>query len=56
MSLFSSNRTNSEASVTAAEIDAYEAAQRAERDVAFGAGDEDIADRWMGQANHARQG
>jgi hypothetical protein len=40
-------------SVTDAELDAYEAALRAERAVAFGTGDEDDVDRCMGQANNA---
>lgn len=40
-------------SVTDAELDAYEAALRAERAVAFGTGDEDWADRWMNQASQA---
>jgi hypothetical protein len=39
--------------LTAEELDAYEAALRAERAVAFGTGDEDDADLWMDQANHA---
>ncbi|MFE5037060.1 hypothetical protein [Streptomyces sp. NPDC056683] len=36
--------------ITPEELDAYENAQRAERAVAFGTGDEDQADHWMGQA------
>jgi hypothetical protein len=41
--------------VTAEQLDAYEAALRAERAVAFGTGDEDTADLWMGQANQAAE-
>lgn len=37
--------------VTPEEQDAYEAAQAAERAVANGTGDEDVADRWNGYAN-----
>jgi len=38
---------------TEEELDAYEAAQRAERAVAFGTGDEDEVDRLMDQSNQA---
>jgi hypothetical protein len=41
--------------LTDAEIDAYEAALRAERAVAFGTGDEDDVDRWVDQANQAAE-
>jgi hypothetical protein len=39
--------------VTDEELDAYEAAMRAERAVADGTGDEDAVDRWMGAADEA---
>jgi len=38
---------------TEEELDAYEAALRAERDVAFGTGDEDDVDQLMDQSNQA---
>lgn len=40
--------------LTPEELDAYQAAQRAERDVAAGTGDEDIADRWNGYATETQ--
>lgn len=39
--------------ITPEELDAYERAQRAERAVAMGTGDEDAADRAMDDANRA---
>lgn len=41
--------------ITDKEIDACAAARRAEIAVALGAGDEDIADRWMDQASQAAE-
>lgn len=37
------------------ELDAYQAAQRAERAVAAGTGDEDDVDRWMGRTDQTRR-
>ncbi len=38
--------------ITPEELDAYEAAQAAERAVAAGTGDEDVADRWNSYAEN----
>jgi hypothetical protein len=40
--------------MTDEEVDAYEAARRAERAVADGTGDEDEVDRWMAEADRRR--
>ncbi|MCY0922357.1 hypothetical protein OS965_30065 [Streptomyces sp. H27-G5] len=49
-----SARSGESAGEPDSQMDAYEAALRAEREVAFGTGSEDRADFWMGQASERR--